>query len=295
MNFAEVQSVVQRSMVNGRDLLEYSDALSPWSQPVMFLSDDLPEELSRFSPPESKGRRLNTNIDASELAIPSLLRRLNGERTDPVHWADFGGGFGIAQREYRHDFGSQQDVQTTNITLTVHSPEIELRRMRPHWGDAKYRKVRELLCDEYAPRFLREDIETVNLAQPADLITSVQCLQYTLNPLLAIVNMYRNLKPGGIMAMMCEKGLSSTMHYPDSTEDLVSDFTSALTQAQIPYMYSHFQKNQYGTLTIVKAPCTSLKQIAQVIPDFGDPFKMERRHTMYRRPKKGGPVTVIAA
>lgn len=286
--FAEVQTIIQLSWHNSRDLLDYGALLVPAETPTVF--GEVPPVLTRFPHPESRRLSGGRSVKIADTVVAALLHDTNDTTT---HWADFGGGFGIAQREYRHRIDPDGHVQLTNVSIALHGQGLELLKMKSR-NNPRYLKVKKLLEDTYAPVILRENIETVALPQLANVITSVQCLQYTLDPLAALANMYSNLKPNGIMAVMCAGGLSSALRYPDKPGELMGGLTAALKEAAISHAYSHRYATSYQTFVIVKKPHTMLVPVAKSIYDAKDPLKRDRRYTAYRRPAHGYPITVAS-
>lgn len=288
--------------IKTRGLFEYAAALAPQRQPYIS-GEGLPPALTAFPQPKAERGRVDSSASIENTLIVRVLRNLAATKpgNELVHWADFGGGYGIAQREYRRGIDpDRQTVTTTNVNLEEHNLKTEFAMLRDVYGpqgDERIAKIEQLLCAAYAPNFVRANMETVMLPTKADLITSVQSIQYA-DPLRTIANMYRNLASGGIMAVMCEGGLDSTMAYPYRPWKLMVDFTKVLELANVTHAYHGIRGKlgQHRVYIIAKKPDTQMTKLVETIPlrnQTGSPERVARC-TLYRRKEDVLPIAITA-
>lgn len=243
--------------------------------------------------------RFGSKVEFEHTLIAEALRHLGENRFKPLHWADFGGGCGVALSQYRCVIDPDASVITTNVNLEAHDADAELSMLAEMYGaydHGRLEKTRKLFSDTYAPIFLQADMETVTLPEKADLITSVQSVQYA-DSLRTVVNMYRNLASGGIMAVMCEGGLGATMKYPYLPWKLMTDFTKVLRAAGVSHAYhgARGKLSHHGVYVIAKKPHTQMIQLIEAIPrrDQTSYPGQNARCTFYRRAKDTLPIAIL--
>lgn len=81
------------------------------------------------------------------------------------------------------------------------------------------------------------DAATVQIENGADIITSVQSIQYWLNPIKALTNLYNSLKPDGVMLVAAGTGWTNRNIYQGRRETglPMTHFLDALGESGIPY------------------------------------------------------------
>lgn len=298
---AIAQGEIQRPNFKTRDVYDYSLALVPSRRPHVFGEEELPCELLRRPSLDGDVGSHDSQTSLEQTLLVRVLRRLTDRQKEPVHWADFGGGFGVAQREYRFAIDSTASVRTTNVDILTHDTVVELAAIRKKYGSdtPKYQKLQKLLvgkhASRYAPEFLRANMETVTLPEKADLITSLESIQYVLDPLRAITNMYENLKPGGIMAIMCMNGLDEAMQYSHSSRALMKDFTKGLRDAGVAHAYHGISAwfAKYRVYAVVKKPHTTMVQLTSVESHSMDTMKQHNRRIIYEKPFDRRPIAIV--
>src|SRR5581483_11513037 len=130
---------------------------------------------------------------------------------------------------------------------------------------------------EYAPELVQDDASTVELDQPADLITSIESIQYFENPLGAIANWYNNLADDGLLIVATEHNLADWIRYDhplgDEAELPTRDFLEALSSNVIEHAFMYEIDTEAGwrpdprpdrirTLVIKKRPDTRIEIVS---------------------------------
>ncbi len=132
-------------------------------------------------------------------SMVELLRGLSPAAEDkPLHWVDMAGGLAVALRE-------ASILRTQNILGEITLTNVDLFDWREELaGDLKALSAEmgmDLGNKAHEPQFIQDNAETVVLEEPADLITSVQGIQYFDDPLRALVNWYNQLNGDGLMVV----------------------------------------------------------------------------------------------
>jgi SAM-dependent methyltransferase len=205
------QEVVQATKFQGRLLEEYSRYIFPgqtWRTPRS-------TEVTDFLRPLCLDERVSLD------GVIQGLCELKGE--DSVRWVDMGGGRGLPMRQLANDTEKSSHLVMTNVDLfdygldELNSNEInQLEKLAPG-----------MTHEAAAPYLIQADIETVVLPEPADLITSVESMQYVNNPLAAMSNWYNQLADDGLMVISTEHDWTSWMRYKQAPGAQYNDITPA--------------------------------------------------------------------
>ena len=146
------------------------------------------------------------NADSERVSLEGLYAA-NGGR--PVHWADMGGGRGLAMRQLATMPRFAGKLAMTNVDLFdygldgLDDDDLDyIEELSPGIAD-----------DATRPALLQADVETAVLPEPADLITSVESIQYLNNPIASISSWYNQLRDNGFLMIATEGAWVSWMRY----------------------------------------------------------------------------------
>ena len=181
------------------------------------------------------------------------------ERDGRVVWADAGGGFALAQRQWSQwNLGSDvRRILVDHLNWDL-LPHRTLSLIRKSFGA-------DAIDPRHRPEIILSDVSTVRFA-PEDrpnLITSFASIQYWTDKLAGIANLYNQMSDGGLLAIANDCGWSSLIHEQGSRagdSSLVLDrLINGLTQAglEAAYVTSADSQTLYG-LWLRKTPGTML-------------------------------------
>lgn len=171
-------------------------------------------------------------------SINALLDGFAEQRGADTHWADMGGGFGIAMRQAarlrRED--AKQRINMTLVDLFDWEKQTEVLPITRDIEESDYEPV-------HRPFVLEGDVDRVQLEEPADLITSIHVMQYLNDPLASISNWYNQLNDNGLMVISGEDHWSTTIG-------------DTATRHGEPFqgIFEHFVENGISFATDVRIP-----------------------------------------
>lgn len=211
--------------------------------------------------------------DVERVTLDGVLEGLSQAKArEPVIWADMGGGRGLPMRQLGSKPDSKQKLQMINVDLfdfglkDLKADELEyLEELAPGMTEPRAK-----------PALITADIETVLLPEPADIITSVEAMQYLNNPLKAMVNWYNQLADNGIMIIATKHDWASWIRYsrdPSSSEQhetpakhLLRELSLAGIRYAVTYesdwqngVRPNVDPNQIRIMAIQKKPGTLLR------------------------------------
>lgn len=145
------------------------------------------------------------SVAADSSSTIGLLRQLSCELSDrALRWTDMGGGLGVALREasiWRAQ-GFLGEITLTNVDLFDHGTGFKNRQRLREISAWKGMGADSDFADpKHEPRLIIANAEEVSLPEPADLITSVQAIQYFSDPLKGIANWYNQLSDEGLVVV----------------------------------------------------------------------------------------------
>jgi len=143
---------------------------------------------------------------------------------------------------------------------------------------------------ETGPHPITGNVETVKLPGPADIITSIEVMQYLNNPLEALANWYNQLAENGIMIVATEHDWSYSIRYQREPDDNEQDETptkhvlEALAKADINFAATYESDGEDGhrptldpssfrIMAVQKKPGTSLIVTRPVTKVLTNPWK----------------------
>lgn len=201
------QELVQAEKFQGRLLAEYSRYIFPgqkWREPRGGALVDFVKPIVG-----------DTGRASLEDVLAGMGRTITGR---PVHWVDMGGGRALPMRQLGTDPDVRQKLRMTNVDLFRYGLEPDevtfLEALAPGMTQS-----------ETEPLHITDNVETVTLPEPADIITSVEAMQYLNNPLEALVNWYNQLTDNGIMLVATEHDWASWIRYAREPRDIDRDET----------------------------------------------------------------------
>jgi SAM-dependent methyltransferase len=281
------QATVQAEKFQGRLLAEYSSYIFPdqsWREP-------------RGSAVVDFVRPIIGGIERATL--DGVLEGLSEAKAEePVNWVDMGGGRALPMRQLGSMPDFKQKLKMTNVDLFnfglegVTSDELEyLEGLAPGMTDP-----------EAEPTLITENVETVRLPEQADIITSVEAIQYLNNPLGAMANWYNQLADNGIMIVATEHDWAGWIRYNRQPGSNERDETPAkhlleeLSRAGINYAVTaesdfqsgvrpDFDPDRIRIMAIQKKPGTSLRVTKPVTEVWVNPYNYKAAY--YEAPTEG--------
>lgn len=191
------QEAVQAEKFQGRLLEEYGRYVFPgqdWREPRSSAVTD-------FLRPVCIGERVS---------LDGVIRGLCEAKGDePMRWVDMAGGRGLPMMQLTADPERREQLVMTNVDLF----DFGMEGLRPDEITYLEDLAPGMTSDAAAPCFIQADVETVALPEPADLITTVEAMQYLNNPLAAISNWYNQLADNGLLIISTEHDWASWIRY----------------------------------------------------------------------------------
>ena len=264
------QLVVQEEKNNKRDLNEYTK--------YIFLG-----QIYKNTQTSEVEAFIRKQVGRGITDIGGLLRTIHKNINRPAYWVDMGGGHGLAQRQMLIDKKMVKIIHATNVDI------IERKNREFNEEEVQYltKKFPGIFEPETAPDFIQANIENVKLPTPADLITSVEAIQYLNDPLLAISNWYNQLSPNGLVIISTEHSWSNWIRsegtiFKGEDHPLIPLFTQ-LESHNIPFSFSQecYPHNNlrpttvergFCNLIIKKVPNTKIELIASVKNVWVNPY-----------------------
>lgn len=293
---ATEQGAVQAGKFQGRLLGEYNKYIFPgqdWREPCSSAVTD-------FLRPFCVGERVS---------LGGVIRGLCEASTDdPVRWVEMGGGRSLPMRQLATDAAISERLTMTNVDLF----DFGLEGLKPNEMTHLEDFAPGITHEFAAPHFIQADVETVLLPEPADLITSVEVMQYLNNPLAAVCNWYNQLADDGFLVISTEHDWVSWTRYQrepgqgDRDETPTKHLLEALEAAGVPFATSYesdwesgfrpdLDPNRFRNLVIQKAPGTQLVVNSPLTEVWVNPDNYKAAY--YEEPEPGSRsiIEVIAA
>lgn len=287
------QAEVQKDKFQGRGLAEYNRLIFPGETWSVRSSSAVADAI----------RPLCTNDTAS---IENLLLGMRERNSTALVWVDMGGGCGVALREFaaQHE---KVDIDAINVDLI----DYGLDCLTPEKLKIIEKNAPGSTASEQAPTLLIDSAETVQLSKQANLITSVEGIQYLGDPLSAIANWYNQLAPEGIMIISTEHEWSDWINYsydagPDDHEQQPTQhFLAELAAKNVQHAATkdvdsstavrpELNPQYFKTLVIQKLANTRMSVEVQKIRDWVNPWDFKQ--VFYENPPKGigAPLHIVS-
>jgi hypothetical protein len=271
------QATVQAEKFQGRLLADYSSYIFPgqsWREPRGSAVVDFVRPII--------GDVKRATLDA---VLEGLSEAKSGE---PVNWVDMGGGRALPMRQ----LGSMPDFKQTLKMTNVDLFNFGLEGLKPDELEYLEGLVPGMTQPETEPVLITDNIETVKLPEPPDIITSVETMQYLDNPLESMANWYNQLTDNGIMIVATEHDWASWIRYNREPGIRERDETPAkhlleeLHQAGINFAVADEEDwesgfrpdvdpNRVRIMAIQKKPGTSLRVTRPVTEVWVNPYNFK--------------------
>lgn len=259
------QQLVQADKFQGRMLKEYNSRAFPgqgYRRPVSSAASDIVRPL----------------CDDERVTLEGVIEGLyeNQGENRPVSWVDMGGGRALPMRQALSLPQLEGKFTATSVDLFDYglkglaSEELEfLETTQPGMTD-----------DQNRPEVVIGNIEEISLSKPADLITSVEAVQYLNDPVAALANWYNQLNDGGVMVVATQHDWASWVRYAKEpecqklrdtpTEHLVHELGktgidfAAVDEPDMEWGRPKLNPNRFSTLIVRKRAGTSMTVHAEV-------------------------------
>ena len=235
------QAAVQAEKFQGRLLDEYSNYIFPGQGGT----DPRGSAIVDFVRPITG--------DTEEVTLDKVLDGLLETRPKgSVHWVDMGGGYALAMRQVGATIGRDSRLRMTNVDLL----DCDLEGLAEDKIAYYEGLVPGIAKSEAAPVLITDNIETVTLPEPADVITSVETVQYLNDPLKALSNMYNQLADNGIMFVAADHDWPGWISYSgEQDETPMKHVLEELTRAGINYAVTDESDGRSGVRPDVDPNC----------------------------------------
>lgn len=286
------QATVQAEKFQGRLLSEYSSYIFPgqrWREPRGSAVVDFIRPIIG---------------DAERASLDCVLEALSEAKAgEQVNWVDMGGGRALPMRQLGSLPDFKQRIKMTNVDLF----NFGLEGLKP--DELEYLKglVPGMTEPEAEPILITDNVETVKLPETADIITSVEVMQYLNNPLEAIANWYNQLADNGIIVVATEHNWTSWIRYNrhsginERNETPAKHLLEKLSRAGINYAVTAESDWQSGVrpdvdpdrvsiMAIQKKPGTSLRVTKPVSEVWVNPYYFKA--TYYEASNDGSVSTI---
>jgi hypothetical protein len=185
------------------------------------------------------------------------VRRLAGKEQDPTWategliklledtirnngsavWVDLGCGNGVALRQAKVAL-KEKGVDISKLrTIGIDLLPVDTNDLRSHIETYPNLYQDGLDSDEYAPEFIQGDMSSVRFPEEADIVTGVETLQWTNDPLAVIGNANKQLKINGVIGLNRTNNILYTDNPSAST-----DPGQMLVESQGPFFHHLFTK-----------------------------------------------------
>jgi SAM-dependent methyltransferase len=169
----------------------------------------------------------------------------------PVQWVDMGGGRALPMRQ----LGSDPEVRHRLIMTNVDLFDFGVKGLEPKEVDYLEGRNPGVMQEAAAPHLIQANVETVKLPEPADVITSVEMIQYLDNPLVSLSNWYNQLADNGLMLITTETDWASWIRYDsglgNENETPTKHLLQALSLAGVAHAASDETDWENGTRPIL--------------------------------------------
>ncbi|MGB2787402.1 MAG: methyltransferase domain-containing protein [Candidatus Saccharimonadaceae bacterium] len=289
------QATVQAEKFQGRLIAEYNGYIFPgqsWREPRGSAVADFVRPII--------GNNERVTLDG---VLEGLIEAKAGES---VHWVDMGGGRALTMRQLGSMPDFKQRLKMTNVDLF----DFGLEGLGPDELDYLEGLVPGMTDPSAEPTLITDNVETVQLSEPADIITSIEVIQYLNDPLEAISNWYNQLADNGIMLVATEHDWSGWVRYTrepggnERDETPMKHLLEELTRAGINCAVTDKCDWQSGLrpdvdpdrvriMAVQKKPGTALRVIRPVVDVWVNLYNF--KSTFYEAPgEESSPIVKVA-
>lgn len=198
--------------------------------------------------------------------IQKLLDRTVLLRNRPISWVDMGGGRGLAMRQINTE--TRKKISMTNIDLF----DYDLQELNPKEKEYFEREFPGIFNPENKPELIKTNSEVINLPKKADIITSIESIQYLNNPLTAICNWYNQLTDHGLLIIAREVQWTGWIRFENHNPKPFDLFLNTLHDNKIAHYVHQCYESQHNLLMIEKKPNTFMIQKASIKEIWTNPY-----------------------
>jgi SAM-dependent methyltransferase len=277
--------------MQGRLLSEYNYSIFPgqhWNIPNS-------SDVADFMRPFCAGDRVT---------LTGVLNGLSEVSQDrPVVWVDMGGGRALPMRQLATDSESQQKLRMINVDLF----DFDLDGLDTEDLNAIEEITPGAICEQTKPRLIEADMETVKLPEVADVITSIETIQYLNDPLRAICNWYNQLSDNGFLMISTDHDWAGWIRYKqkpyneEGYETPTKHFLAELNNKGLSFATTfeadydngfrpRLDPNKFRVLIIQRKPGSSLKVNSEVSKIWINPYNYKAVY--YEEQKDNNPPIV---
>lgn len=224
--------------------------------------------------------------DNEQVTLEGLIQGLsNSKLGSPVSWVDMGGGRALPMRQ----LARMPNVQIKPLMTNVDLFNFGLDGVTPEELEYLETLVPRMTEPEAEPTLIIDNVETVKLPAPADIITSVEAMQYLNDPLGALVNWYNQLADEGMMIVATQHDWASWIRYqrePSSserdetpTQHLLEELSRNAINCAVTYENDwgrgrrpRIDPGNFRIMAIQKKPSTSLRVNKPVTEVWVNPY-----------------------
>ncbi|HSX07501.1 MAG TPA: hypothetical protein VLG11_01260 [Candidatus Saccharimonadales bacterium] len=204
------QATVQAEKFQGRRLAAYNNQIFPGQS----LREPCGSAVVDLARPIIGG--------AERATLEGVLEGLSEAKAgQPVSWVDMGGGRALAMRQ----LGSIPEVRAKLTMTNVDLFNFGLEGLEPEELAHLEGLAPGMTSPETEPILITDDVEKVMLPEPADVITSVEVMQYLNNPLATLANWYNQLADTGLMIVAAEHDWARWVNYEREPGSALQDET----------------------------------------------------------------------
>jgi SAM-dependent methyltransferase len=218
--------------------------------------------------------------------IGELIDALYRKKQHRIEWVDMGGGKAVTMRQLARSDVRRSYVHMTNVDL------LDRRAYTQAVAQDLERRFPTILHAQTEPDFIQTNSETVKLLKPADLITSMESIQYLNDPVRALCNWYNQLTDDGLLIVVTEHRWSDDIRSTDIDQEEyippMNLFLQTLTKEGVHFAASseHYNKKRgvpsrsyetdgFFSLVLQKTPNTKLSvgSTVQTVKVSADDYK----------------------
>jgi hypothetical protein len=236
------------------------------------------------------------------ITLEGIFRGFSDARSgQPINWVDMGGGRALPMRQ----LGSQGRLPGLRMT-DVDLFDLGLDGLEPDELAYLEGLAPGMTIETANPNLIIGDVGTVRLPFLADVITSVEVVQYLDNPLGALANWYNQLADDGIMLVAAEHTWSEWIRQrrtTGSSKNIARLLLGELAGANIDFAATDEVGRRNGTrperdpglfrtLAVRKRPGTRLRVDWPVCEVYVNPYDFKT--VFYEAPDSDTPILEIA-
>ena len=219
-------------------------------------------------------------------SIADLLSAIHEQQQRRILWTDMGCGRALAMRQIAGNSKIRGLVEMIGVDLK----DWDLSGLTDEEIEYLEKNYPGITNPNNKPTVIRENVESVQISEPIDLITSFESIQYLNNPLMAICNWYNLLADNGYLLIATGHIFTDWIRYeglvmsPDKSpfDDLRDifhqndiDFAGSESYTDRRRFSKEFPPEGFRTIIIQKKPNTHLVLNAELAKIYINPDKLK--------------------